>query len=219
MKQILPQVVLAITLLIGTTACQKDVLRGEGNTVTETRALAAFNAIGISGNRQVEIIKSTESKVEITGYQNLVAAYSANTSNGQLRFEFPNHTRVRNDNIRLKIYTPSLNSISLSGNNKVQVSNGFIGTNMECRLSGSGEVNFAGGLFTNLNIDVSGSATVNAQAATATHGRVDISGNGKIELRATETLRVSISGDGEVYYHGNPTLTQQISGRGRIVKR
>ncbi|MCU0334129.1 MAG: DUF2807 domain-containing protein [Chitinophagaceae bacterium] len=219
MKQILTQGILALTLLVGTTACQKDALRGEGNTVTETRAVAAFNAVEISGNRQVEIIKSNESKVEITGYQNLVAAYSAHVSNGRLRFEFPDHTRVRNDNIRLKIYTPSLSSMVLSGNNTVQVSNGFIGTSMECRLSGSGEVNFSGGLFTNLAINISGSGTVNAQAATATHGRVDISGNATIEVRATETLRVAISGDGEVYYHGNPVLTQQISGRGRIVKR
>lgn len=219
MTKTITRLVLGTALLIAATSCEKEVLRGEGNTVTATRTFAAFNTVEISGDRQVDIIKSTESKVEITGYQNLVTAYTANITNGKLSFEFPNRTRVRNDNIRLKIYTPTLSGVTLSGNNKVQVSNGFTGANMECRLSGSGEVNFAGGLFTNLDIHVSGSATVNAQAATATHARVDISGNAKIEVKATETLRVNISGDAEVYYHGNPILTQQISGRGKIIKR
>lgn len=219
MKQILPQVVLAITLLVSTTACQKDVLRGEGNIVTETRRLASFTTIDLSGNRQAEIIRSTESKVEITGYQNLVSAYSATINNGRLSLEYPNYTNVRNDNIRLRIYTPLLSSVWQSGNSRLLIGAGFSSNNMEVRLSGNSEVRFGDGQFTNLFIHVSGNAHVYTEAATATHARVEVSGNAKVEVKATETLRVNISGNAEVFYHGNPTITQNISGRGKLIKR
>jgi len=199
-------------------SCTKDVLRGEGSVTAETRSLPTFSAIEVSGNRQAEIILSTDSKVEITGYQNLVPAYKSYVSNGKLRFEFNNCNNVKNDNISLKIYTPSVSAISMSGNTEVQVSENFSAEYFEAFLSGNGTLRMHGGNFNQLKLHTSGSAKVYASAVLSNQSNVSVSGNGYLEVKASKTLDVHISGNGEVHYWGNPTVSSTISGNGKIVK-
>jgi Putative auto-transporter adhesin, head GIN domain len=218
MKNIIKHTVIVFISAILFSSCTKEVLRGEGSITTETRNLAAFSAIEIAGNRQAEIILSTESKVEITGYQNLVAAYKSNVSNGQLRFDYHNCTKVQNDNISLKIYTPSLSSINMSGNADVKMGGNFSGNYFEAMLSGNGILRMQGGNFSTVKLNSSGSAKVYASAVVSNQANVFVSGNGYMEVQATKALDVRISGNGEVHYWGNPTVSSNISGNGKIVR-
>jgi hypothetical protein len=218
MKNIFKHTAIVLISVILFSSCTKEVLHGEGNITTETRNLAAFSAIEISGNRHAEIILSTESKVEITGYQNLVAAYKSTVSNGKLRFDFNNCTKVHNENISLKIYTPSFSSINMSGNAEVKMGENFSGNYFEAMLSGNGILRMQGGNFSTVKLNSSGSAKVYASAVVSNQTNVSVSGNGYMEVQATKALDVRISGNGEVHYWGNPTVSTNISGNGKIVK-
>jgi len=218
MKNIIKHTVIVFISAILFSSCNKEVLRGEGSITAETRSLPAFTAIEVSGNRQAEIILSAESKVEITGYQNLVPAYQSHVSNGKLRFEFNNYHNVKNDNISLKIYTPSVSAISMSGNTEVQVSENFSADYFEAFLSGNGTLRMHGGNFNQLKLHTSGSAKVYASAVLSKQSNISVSGNGYLEVQASKTLDVHISGNGEVHYWGNPTVSSSISGNGKIVK-
>ena len=208
----------ALGFLFMLQSCSKDVLKGDGPIRTETRTLTSFTSVDISGNRNIEIIKSDVKKVEVTGYENLVSSYESKIENGTLTFGFVNHWRVKNDNISLKIYTPDFSEIHLSGNNHVTIGAGFNLSDFEASMSGNGKLFFTEGTVNNLTIKSSGNGETHADKLVAQNVRVEISGNGTAEVQAVKTLSVRISGNGEVHYWGNPAVSSSISGNGKTVK-
>ncbi len=208
----------ALGFLFMLQSCSKDVLKGDGPIRTETRTLTSFTSVDISGQRNVEIIKSDTKKVEVTGYDNLVDSYESKVDNGTLTFGFLNHLRVKNDNISLKIYTPDFSEIHLSGNNIVTISEGFTLNDFEASMSGNGKLYFKGGTANNLLVKSSGNGETYADNLVTQNVQVEISGNGTTEVQAVKTLSVRISGNGEVYYRGDPTVTTKISGNGKVIK-
>jgi len=208
----------AVGILFMLQSCSKDVLKGDGTIRTETRELTTFARIDISGNRNVEIIKSETKKVEVTGYDNLIGSYESKVDNGTLSFGFLNHFRVKNDNISLKIYTPDLSDIHLSGNNIVTFGSGFNFNDFEASMSGNGKVTFNEGVVNNLTIKTTGNGEIHAEKLLAQHARIESSGNGLSVVQVAQTLSVRISGNGEVHYWGNPEVNSSISGNGKTVK-
>ncbi len=208
---------LSAVLLVS--SCTKDVLSGNGNTVTETRTLPAFTSIDLVGNRAAEFIYSAESKVELTGYENLLNSFHEKVENGKLSFEYPGHTSVRNDNIRLKIYTPHITKTTLVGNTDVRIGGGFNNIDFKAELAGNGKLRFAPNHFNKLELRTSGNAEVYAEPVVAKHVDVDVSGNAFIEVRATERISIQVSGSGEVNYWGNPADADiHISGHGHAIR-
>jgi hypothetical protein len=200
------------------TGCSKDILKGEGDIVMESRQVSDFTMVEISGNRFAEIIPSAESKVEITGYENLIPAFESRVINGKLYFDFPNHYNVRRDNIKLKIFTPVVGKLRLSGQTEVTITDGFNGQVFEAQLSGNGKLTTGTGNFETIGIFTSGNSRVYARNLTGNKVQVDVSGNGYIEVKAKAQLAVNISGNGEVHYWGTPAITTKISGNGKAIK-
>ena len=133
-------------------------------------------------------------------------------------FEFPNGTKVKNDNIRLKIYTPVLSNIDMSGDTEVYVGDGFSGPVFDARLSGNSLLRLGSALYNNIVFDISGSGKIMGEPWAAKDARVTISGSATVEIRASQTLHASISGSGVVHYWGNPSVTSNISGSGSLVR-
>jgi hypothetical protein len=146
-----------------------------------------------------------------------VGAYSCYVYNGELRCEFPLLTSVRNDNISLKIYTPHLEGLHISGNTDVTVGSGLNETTFQAAISGSGKLDMKGGAATNLYFYTSGDALIFAEPLYSQKARATVSGSAKIEMRASQTLDVAISGSGEVHYWGNPVVASHISGSGKTI--
>ncbi len=170
-------------------SCSKDVLKGDGPIRTETRTVTSFSSVDISGNRNVEIIKSDTRKVELTGYDNLLPSYESKVDNGTLTFGFVNHWRVKNDNISMKIYTPDFSEIRLSGNNTVTIGTGFNLNDFVASMSGNGKLHFSEGMVNNLTIKSSGNGETHANQLVAQNVRVEISGNGTAEVQAVKNSR------------------------------
>lgn len=218
MNKYLLRLTIAAAALTHLGSCTRDVLSGQGSIVTETRTLPAFDAIEISGNRQVTVVKSTEYKVDITGYTNLAAVLRAPVANKVLRFDFGRHLQVKNDNISLKIYTPDLRKIQSSGSSNISVSSGFGGDLLRLYQSGAGRLEAGTGSYHRIEASLSGSGEILASAMDAGEASIDLSGSGKATLKARQNLRVRISGSGTVGYLGTPQTDINISGSGKVTR-
>lgn len=206
---------------IAVTSCRKHFIKGEGATITETRDLAEIDAVELNGSEQLEIISGTENKVEITGYHNLVPVYESKVRNGKLVLQMDDdYINVKNNNIRVKLYTTGVNRIYVNGSGDVDAHEN-IGISMYATINGSGTVTFGENHFTDLDVTVNGSGEINAKDAVSETVYADISGSGDIDVTVTKYLNVKISGSGTVDYWGNPSdgVDTDISGSGKVRKQ
>jgi hypothetical protein len=218
MKNIITPMLAALALL--SASCEKDVLRGSGAVVTETRQLAPFHNIQIDGTTESEVVFSTESKVEITGYQNLVNEYLSEVNNLSLKFRFRNLQNIRNNNLRVKIYTPNLRSVSLSGDLGMVIGEGFKANSFYANLSGITRLEWNGGEYKETYYDVSGNAKLYARLLKANSVVIEASGNTKAEATALEQLDATASGTSEIAYWGRPPIINiHLTGRAKVERK
>lgn len=208
----------AITLV--TTSCNKHRLRGEGDSGSETRTPGSFTSVIADGSTPVDVYPSTEDRVVITGYNNLIGIYETNVSGGTLRLKFKdNYINIRNNNLSVAVYTKDMNSIKINGSGDVHLHSGLTSNAMVAEINGSGNVRIDENHFNNMGCNVNGSGDISAQPCIAQNVSTKISGSGNIRITAEKTLSVRISGSGNVDYWGNPQLTEvNISGSGKVIK-
>jgi hypothetical protein len=219
------------------TSCEKASIIGSGSTTTESRNVSSFTGVQAEGSTDVEIVKGTQQKVEVSGYKNLVDIYEAYVQNGTLVLKFRNDfSNFRNNNVRVRIEIPQLSSVGLNGSGNVSVQNftnnnltstvngsgnlaffNLTGTNLSSTVNGSGDVASANCTFDQLYTRVSGSGKIRAAQILSKNADASVSGSGTIELTAAQKLKARISGSGEIRYHGNPASTDiEISGSGKV---
>jgi hypothetical protein len=206
---------------LGASSCRKAVLRGEGPITSETRHVGTFSKVDASGSQNITIVKDTDYKVIVTGYNNLLPIFETKVRDNRLFLEYkPGYWNVRNDNIAIEVHTPYVDKIKLSGSGNVNMGNGFEQDNFEADLSGSGDIYVGANRFKKLTADVNGSGSINTEAADADNVYAKISGSGNINVYVSTFLHVRISGSGDVTYKGNPENTDiSITGSGKVKKR
>jgi hypothetical protein len=209
--------VLASALLLGFASCSKEALRGSGDTVTETRTVSSFSRVELSGAEELEVLHGNDVRVEVSGYRNLVSDYETSVSGGTLELRFDRDViNVRNNNLRVRIYTPDLEAVSLEGSGKVRVlGNGDIHLS-HAEINGSGEITVSQPAVANREFEINGSGKIFARDAAAEHVDAEINGSGDIEVTATGTLDATINGSGKIKYWGGATLKTNISGSGEV---
>ena len=165
MKRFVTFTLIALTTLLAT-SCRKATLRGHGNIESETRDLSTFSTIVASGSTDIEVFPSSENKVIVTGYANLVPIYRTEVRGNTLYLDFePEYWNVMNNNIKITLYTTDMNAVRLSGSGKVHIHEGLAANTMEIDISGSGDVTVEDNEFDTFQCKVSGSGAVNARYA------------------------------------------------------
>lgn len=211
-------VFMAFALLLS--SCTKEMLRGNGDKKIEMRSLPAFTTVHFSGIREAEIILSDVSKVELSGYANLVNNMESRVSSGHLYFSYPNHYNIKNDNVKLKIYTSSLDGVYQSGATRVKIGEGFHLDVLSVYQSGNSHLEMAGGTANRLVADGSGNSKIFAKTFQAKKVELELSGNSFAEVTATDLLKVHASGKVRVKYWGTPAATDvQTSGEARVERQ
>lgn len=210
----------ALILIGGLSSCERDVIRGEGQVVRESRQAKDFTAVDMGGASTVHIAYGTSFNVEVKGYANLVPLYRSEVRNGKLILGFKDNYNIRNDNTEVFITMPELTSLHLSGSGDSDVSGYFPNVqSLSLSISGSGNIDMGKCSADNLDIQISGSGDINAFSVLAENAEISISGSGKAMAKVTDELNISISGSGKVYYRGNPRIQSKISGSGEIIKQ
>lgn len=212
--------ILTIVVLFTLLGCGKDVMNGEGPNITETRLPGTFTGIETRGSTNVTVFKGDEMKVMVTGHGNLVPIYETVSKDGRLVLGYDDKYNVKNDNIRVEVYLPTIDYLEINGSGKIVVKGEFIGQSVENRINGSGDISMDQGSFHILQSIINGSGSITTSNINAIDGYAEISGSGDIDIRVSKSLDARINGSGNINYWGNPFgVNTSINGSGKVNKK
>jgi hypothetical protein len=203
------QIVLLFASFFTLASCSKDVLKGSGNTNTQTRSVPAFHSVETHYDIAANIYNGTTQELQVTGYENLLDVLETTVENGVLKLKF-NHryNSVRNVNVVANITLPIVNKTTIHGSGDIAVSNFANGASFNALIHGSG------------NIKVQNSAFhIEARGLQAKEATADVFGSGDISLSVIDKLKATIHGSGNINYWGNPAVETNIQGSGRVIKK
>ncbi len=214
---------------------------GSGNSATEPRSVAEFQAVATSGSMDLVVRQGAQS-VHVQADDNLLPLLETVVENGRhgatlhVRWKKGEriHTRAK---VLVTVSTPKLAAVSNSGSGDIRVE-AFQTPTLALALSGSGDARFENltadeftvsisgssdvvgkGRVGKVKIGISGSGDVKLAEMAADEVSVSIAGSGDASVNAAKSLQVSIAGSGDVSYTGNPSLKSSVAGSGSINKR
>lgn len=211
-------------------------VKGTGNVRTETRKMAGFTKVDISGGYKVTLKQDSSESISITTDDNLFKYIETTINGGTLRI----HSRrniCSSGETTIIIGVKNLDKISASGAVEVRSAGRLTVQDLNFDLSGSTKIDmelYAGRVRT----DASGSTEVYLKGQASSH-EVDLSGSGKVEaldfvvgkykigtsgaseckINVLNELDVHTSGASDIQYRGNPTkVNNDQSGASSIKK-
>lgn len=207
---------------------------GSGEVVADEHDVEGFTRVAVSNAIQLEITRSDEYSVTITGYENLVERMDVGLSGQELTIRLQPGTYFRN-NVKAVVTMPGLSGLTVSGASTA-AADGFASTG-DFRLDVlgasrvqvdieagkttaeiSGASRLAGSLQAqDLLLDVSGASQCEL-TGNAGDTELDISGASRVNLLQLEVQNVDadISGASRVTVNMNGTLNVDLSGASHL---
>ena len=213
-------------------------LQGSGNSATETRNVAEFQAIGLSGSMDLVVRQGAVQSVRVQADDNLLPLLETVVDNNSLQVRWKKgqslNTRAR---VLVTVVVPKLGGLSVAGSGDVRLET-FSTPALQLSLSGSGDARLEALTTDDLGIRISGSGDVTGNG-TAARVKVSIAGSGDVRLadlraddvtvaiagsgdaavNAQKTLQVSIAGSGDVTYTGNAVVKSSVAGSGSVKRK
>lgn len=231
---------LIVVFLLSLSSCGMNVLRGEGEIVTEMPSVSEFDAvdISISSDINITVAEGGGHGLELKGYANIIKHIKTEVKNNVLYIEYDldDTWTVNEEDTKVRISVPSLKSLSLSGAPDAHIQGNVKGEEFRLDVSGASEVVIDNINVDKLDVDMSGASDLEVKGGFVKQASYDINGAGKVEaypLQTEETiasisgvgegevtasvrLDATISGAGSVKYKGQPKVTEHISGAGSV---
>ena len=193
-------------------------VRGSGVAASETRDVAGFTEVCLSGSGDVLIEQTGAESCTVEGDDNVLPLLETRVSNGVLHLGLRQNVSVRATKpIRYHVTVKELSGVAISGSGNVRAS-GIDTDKLAAEISGSGSADLAGRADV-VTLRVSGSGSYNAGDLRSRTVKVDISGSGDAVVNPSDRLDATVSGSGSVRYGGSPTVSQRVSGSGSIARR
>ncbi len=198
-------------------SCSKDIVRGNGPVVTETRLLSNFTEVSVSGSTNVFITYGNNFSIQVKGYSNLLPHFETRLVNNILYLGYESGVNVHNDNTEVFITMPLIRSLSTEGSGDINTTGQFDYTDeFRARVMGSGSIGFSKGNAQRFISKIEGSGNIHAFGLETAEADITTSGSGNTEISASSTLKVKITGSGNVYYRQTPSITAEITGSGVV---
>lgn len=203
----------ALVVLAG---CGFTGIAGSGNAKSEVRQAGAFSKIAIAGAIDADVTIAADTRVEISGDDNLVPLILTELHGDQLEIGTRQSVRPK---LRMvaHITAPRIGAVHVSGSGDITI-HGVHGDSLAVSISGSGNIR-GDGAVQELTAKVTGSGDLELEQLAAERASVTISGSGDARLAVGKALDVTISGSGDVSYRGDPEVKKQITGSGSVTKR
>jgi hypothetical protein len=190
---------------------------GSGVRKTEKRIVAEFKGVDVGGAYDVEVVAQQERSIEIEGDDNILPLIKTEVKSGTLHVYSDKSFNVKQP-IKLKITTPDVQSIDLSGASTARITN-IKNDRLEIDVSGASTVIIKGETQI-LKIDSSGASKIDADNLKARAVNVSVSGAGTANVYATEELTADASGASTIIYSGEPKIVNKNdSGASSITKK
>lgn len=208
---------------------------GSGQVVTQTRRIANFSAVELSGIGTLMIKQGDVESLEITAEDNILDYLKSDQRGNTLVLGVQEFISIEpREEIVYRLTVKDLERIETSGLGNIQIA-GLETDTLDLRVSGSGNVKIddlrgesfkleisglgnitTAGSVTRQRVELSGAGNYDAGDLYCDDARIQISGTGHAIVWAANVLDVEISGMGSLQYYGSPTLTTEMSGVGSV---
>jgi hypothetical protein len=211
MKKLL---LISLVSVFALTSCNWHRIRGNGSIKTETRDVAAFEAITCDGGYEVQIDCQGKQSVAIETDENLLPLVKTEVHNNTLHI-YTKGNLFPTQRIRIAVSVPNITEFTSNGSTDGDINN-INNSAFDIGIHGSGKLHLNGKSGT-VHITTSGSSKIDAASLISENSDIQINGSGNIRVYATNSIGVQINGSGTVKYKGDPkNVNQQINGSGRI---
>lgn len=208
---------------------------GSGHATDETRSVAPFTALAVTGPIDVRLKAGTAERVTLHADDNLLPLIDTAVDGGKLSIGFKSGASVRTrSKLVATVEFRELASLLITASGDVRAdrikapifettirgSGDVVIDTLEAdalalSLSGSGDFT-AGGRVDKLGVVVVGSGDVRVDRLEAREAAIRIRGSGDVRVHAVERLDVDISGSGDVRYRGEPQISRRVRGSGDL---
>lgn len=237
-NKITTSIILALIIsLVGFTTVQAQRVKGNGNVQTQERNVENFSGVKNACSADIYISKGESGSIKVVADENLLDYISTKVENGILVIDTKGNIW---NSTKMEVYLTMNNimSLQMNGSGDVYCSDPISGTNVDVRMSGSGDLKAElevknmdlaisgsgdakfSGVRGNLEISISGSGDVEASKLQLENCSATINGSGEIDLGgSTENLALKISGSGDInaYNLKSVNVIVNSSGSGDVV--
>lgn len=231
----LPALLPATALAAGT--------QGSGTSASETRTVAEFQAIALSGAMDLVVRQGAQQSLQVQADDNLlplletVVEQGRNGATLQVRWKSGHYNINTRSKVLVTATVSKLSAVVAAGAGDLKVE-AFKTPSLQVTLSGSGDAKLEGLSTDELGVRISGSGNVGGKG-TAGKVKISIAGSGDVRLldmradevsvsiagsgdaavNAQKSLQVSIAGSGDVVYTGEAQVKSSVAGSGSVRRK
>jgi len=158
--------------------------------------VSAFRSIELRGGGDVTIVPGPVQRVTLVSGSRAFTSFRV-VRNGRLEIDACNERCPRNYDLQIRIESPHLPSVAISGGGDIKAARGFAPQR-------------------ELSAAVNGGGTIDVRAVDAADVSAAVNGGGTIFVRPRTTLSAAIHGGGDIRYSGNPQVSMAVSGGGDV---
>lgn len=218
-----------------------ETIKGNGNIVTQTYDVTAFDEVSLALPATVNFNVSSDYTCVIRMDENLFEYLDIKVKDNELQLckqQKHNNTRLKATDFVIDVTAPSLEEINLAGSGTFKAHSPLEGKKIEANVAGSGDIIFdktvtvkeiklnvagSGDLVCNeliadkLDCNVVGSGDLKVVGGTVREAEAGVAGSGDIVLTCDiENLDANVAGSGDIKARVNGKLTYGIIGSGDI---
>ena len=243
-KTLITTVCLSIFLITASANAQwwgSKKVKGNGKMVTKEQKTGDYDAIGVAGSFDVELVSGTEGNIVIRAEENLIKHIEIEIKDNVLKIKTEKGYSLRpskNNKMLITVPFKDISKVSLAGAGDVVTKNAVIrADSFKASIAGSGdmvlEVNasrvkgsIAGsgdlklmGSATDFECKIAGSGDVHAFDLKSENVEASISGSGDARVHCNGMLKARVVGSGDIKYQGSPQKEDtKVTGSGVISK-
>jgi len=207
---------IGVAVLVRGGGSSTNGIQGSGAAVTQTRAVASFTGLDLTGSNNVTVIVGAPQSVVVHADSNLINNVTTGVVAGTLLIGDTGSFTPRAP-MSVDVSVPSLTALTISGSGQVSAT-GINAARLTVTVSGSGQLQ-ASGTATRLDVTISGSGRAQLSQLTARDVHAIVAGSGLIQVTATTSLDAEIPGSGMIVYGGNPPqVSTSVSGSGSVTR-
>ena len=230
-------IIIFLAIASAIVACANQTPSFKEDPTEKVYDLTGFSKIGLGMHANVYYEQKAEYGVKVVAKESVIEKITVEVSNNELKIHHKGHGLTNTGRIDIYISCPNIEGFKISGSGKIIADKPIESTDLEIKVSGSGDVHLNGlkadhakfhisgsgnviiegdGNINGAEMHISGSGDVKAESIKIKEltGKISGSGNGKFFV--TEKLNAKISGSGDMYYRGKPVVDVEVSGSGKI---
>ena len=215
-------------------------IEGDGNIVTRTYDVTAFNEISTSLPATVNFTIADSYSCTVSVDENLFDYLDIRVKDNELlmgKCKEEKNKGLKATKFVIEVTAPSLDIINLAGSGTFNANSPLEAEKFEANVAGSGDLACNELISDELGCYIAGSGDLKvvsgqvreAEAGVAGSGDIvltcdienldaNIAGSGDIKARVSGKLNYAIIGSGDIGYYGNPVVEGDIAGRGGLTR-